>query len=134
MSLSQLYRHDLKSSFLLRYHFIWHVRRRSKVLQGTVVLRLKELTQEICDTLEVEILKLDVRINHVHAFLSCPPNLSPHQIMHRIKGHTAHQLRREFEHLLTLPSLWTRSYLVSTEEQISRETIREYLQSQSKRN
>jgi len=40
-------------------------------------------------------------------------------------------LRREFPELLKLPSLWTRSYLVSTAGHVSSETIRKYIEEQS---
>jgi putative transposase len=54
--------------------------------------------------------------------------------MHRIKGYTAHELRREFPHLNSrLPSLWTRSYYVGTAGNVSSETIKRYIDEQKGR-
>ena len=53
--------------------------------------------------------------------------------MFRIKGRSAHTLRSEFPHLLTLPSMWTRSYFVSSAGNVSSETIRRYIAEQHTR-
>jgi putative transposase len=37
-------------------------------------------------------------------------------------------LRKEFPHLLRLPSLWTSSYFVSTAGNISSETVKKYIE------
>ena len=52
--------------------------------------------------------------------------------MHRLKGYTARILRAEFPVLLKLPSMWTRSYFVSTAGKVSSATIRRYIEEQAK--
>jgi putative transposase len=44
------------------------------------------------------------------------------------KGRSSHHLRKEFPHLLRLPSLWTSSYFVSTAGNISSETVKKYIE------
>ena len=131
--MQQVYRHNQTSVSLIHYHFLWVVRRQRQVLRGMVAIRLKELIDEICETLEVEVLTLEIHPNFVHVLVNCPPTLAPHQIVHRIKGYTARHLRREFKHLQTLPSMWTRSYFVSTAETVSEKTIEQYIVHQRKR-
>jgi len=48
----------------------------------------------------------------------------------RIKGRSSNILRREFHELLKLPSLWTRSYYVSTVGAVSKEAIEKYIEAQ----
>ena len=43
------------------------------------------------------------------------------------------KLREEFSHLQHLPSLWTRSYFVSTAGNVSSETIKRYVEQQKTR-
>jgi putative transposase len=131
--MGQAYRHKNTSVSLVNYHFVWIPRRRKKVLIGQVAERLKELLYEICQELDIVIVALEVMPDHVHAFLNCPPTLAPFQIMHRIKGYTARVLREEFKELLTLPSMWTRSYFVSTAGNVSSETVRQYILQQRTR-
>lgn len=71
--------------------------------------------------------------DHTHMFLHAPPALSPANIMARIKGVTSKKLREEFPHLQHLPSLWTRSYFVSTAGNVSSETIKRYVEQQKTR-
>ena len=130
--MKQLYRHKNTCVFLLNYHFIWIPRRRRRVLKGDVKDRFEELLREKALELECEILALEIRPEHVHLFLSATPDLSPVQIVHRLKGYTAHVLRREFPVLMKLPSMWTRSYFVSTAGNVSSETIRRYIEEQAK--
>jgi putative transposase len=79
------------------------------------------------------VIALEVDIDHVHLFLGCPPKIAPYQIAHRIKGATSRILRQEFPELLRMPSLWTRSYFVSTAGNVSRETIKKYIADHSKK-
>ncbi|MEQ3595516.1 transposase, partial [Bacillus albus] len=54
-------------------------------------------------------------------------------IMAKVKGVTSKRLREEFSHLVHLPSLWTRSYFISTAGNVSSETIQHYVESQKTR-
>jgi len=53
--------------------------------------------------------------------------------MQRIKGVTSKALRDEFIKLNKMPSLWTRSYFISTAGNVSSETIKTYVQNQKTR-
>jgi putative transposase len=96
-------------------------------------IRLKELIYEFCQTLEVEVLRVEIHPHAVYLTVDSPPTLAPHQIVHRVKGYTARHLRREFTQLQTLPSMWTRSYFVSTAETISEKSIEQYIKRQKKK-
>jgi putative transposase len=132
--MGQKYRHANTSVSLLNYHFVWIVRRRRKILTGELEARLKELIQDVAPKIDCEILAVETDQDHVHLFLSCPPTLAPSQIIQRIKGATSHVLREEFPWLKQkLPSLWTRSYFVSTAGSVSGDTIKRYIESQRSR-
>jgi putative transposase len=103
------------------------------VLIGPVAERLKVVIQETAAALDCTVLALEVLPDQVHLFLSCNPTWAPDQLMFRIKGRAAHVLRREFPHLLRLPSMWTRSYFVASAGNVSSETIRRYIAEQKTR-
>jgi putative transposase len=117
----------------LRYHFVFCPKRRRKVLIGNVETRLKELLNIKAAELGWEIIALEVMPDHVHMFLNADPDVSPAQIMNALKGYTSRFLRLEFKQLTTLPSLWTRSYWVSTAGQVSSQTIEKYIAQQKTR-
>jgi len=115
----------------INYHLVWCPKFRRPVLAGDVGQRLFGLIPVEVEKLGGRVLDLVVQPDHVHLFASFPPTLSIAQIMHRIKGATAHQLRKEFPSLRSrLPSLWTRAYYVGTAGFVSAETIRRYIDEQ----
>lgn len=118
----------------INYHFVFCPKYRRKIfLIPNVEARFKELTQQICDELEIEILTMECHIDHVHLFLKCWPKQSPAEIMKKIKGASSHVLRDEFLQLKGMSSLWTRSYFVSTAGDVSSETIKWYVDMQKTR-
>jgi putative transposase len=86
--------------------------------------RFKQLVKDICQENGWDILAMEVMPDHCHLFLNCLPSDSPSDIMAKLKGVTSRKLRKEFNHLSHLPSLWTHSFFVSTAGNVSSETIR----------
>ncbi|QDQ00752.1 IS200/IS605 family transposase [Lysinibacillus fusiformis] len=128
------YRRKHTTVSLINYHFIFCPRYRRKIfLRADVEERFKELVQEICEGLEIVIIALECDKDHTHMFLNAVPSLSPADIMAKIKGVTSKKLREEFPHLQHLPSLWTRSYFVSTAGNVSSEMIKRYVEQQKTR-
>jgi putative transposase len=73
---------------------------------------------------------LAIQPDHVHLFVRVWPSDSPADVLKAVKGSTSHQLREKHPQLRRLPSLWTRSYFVSTAGNVSQETIRRYIEAQ----
>ena len=133
MFVSQEYQHANTSVYLLNYHFVFIPKRRRKVLVGPVEARLKVLLAEKCAELGWKIVALEIMPDHVHLSIVTDPETAPNQVMHALKSFTSRILRREFPHLNTLPSLWTRSYFVSTAGNVSEEIIQKYIAAQKTR-
>lgn len=127
------YRHKNTSISLVNYHFVWCPRYRRKILTGEVDRRFRELLEEVRKELDLRILALEVMPDHVHLFVNAPPDLAPTEIVARIKGRSSHHMRREFPVIARMPSMWTRSYFVSTAGNVSSETIAQYIAMQKKR-
>ena len=130
--MGQDYRHKNTSVSLVNYHFVWIVRRRRRVLTGSIKQRLDVLIHDAARELDCDVLNLAIEPEHVHLFLNCPPNIAPSDLMHRIKGRTARMLRQEFPELMKLPSMWTRAYFVSTAGNVASPTIQKYIDAQGK--
>ncbi|UPL47283.1 MULTISPECIES: IS200/IS605 family transposase [Bacillus] len=128
------YRKTKTTVSLINYHFVFCPRYRRKIfLNAKVEVRFKALVQELCNELDIVIIAMECDKDHVHLFLNAPPTLSPADIMAKVKGVTSKRLREEFSHLVHLPSLWTRSYFISTAGNVSSETIQHYVESQKTR-
>jgi putative transposase len=71
--------------------------------------------------------------DHVHLFISVELNTSPNSVIKAFKGRSSGYMREEFRELLRLPSLWTRSYFISTAGNVSSETIQKYIENQTRK-
>lgn len=91
---------------------------------------MEALVQEKAAQLNCKILNLSIAPDHVHMFIQAYPLLSPNRIIAQIKGFSSRMLRKEFPDLLKLPTLWTRSYFVSTAGNVSAKTIGHYIEAQ----
>jgi len=127
------YQHDRTKVFLINYHFVWTPKRRKPVLVGEVKQRLEEVINETAEEKSMSVLALVVNPDHVHLFVSANPMVPAHKIVKTFKGRSSRVLRQQFPELLKLPSLWTRSYFVSTAGNVSAETIQKYIEAQSKK-
>lgn len=125
------YTHGRHAVYSLRYHLIWIPKRRKPVLVGTVAQRLRAILQGVADDNDWSILELAIQPDHVHLFVEVTPREAPYQIANAFKGRSSRLLRKEFPHLLKLPSLWTRSYFVASIGHVSAQTIERYIQEQT---
>lgn len=128
------YKHTKTTVSLIHYHFVFCPRYRRKIFNiDGVEQRFKELTATECEKHGIEILAMECHADHVHMFVSALPTMGIPTIMQRIKGATSVELRKEFPRLKAMPSLWTRSYFVSTAGNVSSETIKWYVDTQKTR-
>ena len=119
---------------MLNYHFVFCPRYRRKIfLIDGLEERFKESVLQICEQNQIEVFAMECHVDHVHLFLSALPKYSPADIMRIVKGNTSRVLLSEFSDVLRSPTVWTRSYFVSTAGNVSSETIRRYVENQKTR-
>jgi putative transposase len=126
------YAHEGHNVHLVVYHIIWCPKRRSKVLVGPIRNRLEQIVRGVAAEHEWTVIELAIQPDHVHLFIRANPYTLPSDIPRLIKRRSSRYLRDEFSHLKRLPSLWTRSFFLSTAGNVSQETIRKYIERQSR--
>ena len=110
---------------------VWCPKYRRSVLINGVDIRLKELIKETCDSLNVEIIEMEIMPDLVHIQLVVVPQYGVHNAVKQIKGYSSKVLRTEFPWLKSrLPSLWTNSYFVSTVGGAPFAVIKQYIENQ----
>lgn len=128
------YRTTKTTVSLINYHFVFCPRYRRKIFDiSNVEERFKDLVNCICKEMGIEVIAIECDRDHTYMFLNCLPSQSPADIMQKIKGVTSKVLRDEFSQLKKMPSLWTRSYFVSTAGDVCSETIKKYVENQKTR-
>lgn len=126
------YRKSRKAIFFCQYHLIWCPRYRRQLLIDDIKKRLENILPDIAHSRYAKIVSMEIMPDHVHVLIESEPKMAPHRIVQYMKGRTSNILRKEFPQLLKMPTLWTRSYFLSTIGQISTENVQEYIKNQFK--
>jgi len=127
------YRHGAHTVFEIHVHLVWVTKYRKAVLRGEVGERVRELLREICRQHEVTILKGPVAKDHVHLFVSLPPQVTISRLVQWLKGKSSRKLLEEFAHLRKAfwgRHLWARGYFCCSSGNVTDEVIKEYIAGQ----
>ena len=124
--------HTKHVTYKQAYHFVWCPKYRKKILVGKLATFIEQEIGRICEANIWTIGALNVQEDHVHLFVSSPPNVSPSQIAHALKGVTALKV---FQHLPEVKkhvwggAFWSRSYHVGSVGDMRVETVLKYIES-----
>lgn len=130
---SKKYYRDNNTVFSCQYHVIFTPKYRRNVLQNGIDIRLKELILEKQVEFNYNIIELEIMSDHVHLLIEISPKDSVKNIISKIKGYTSGILRKEFPNLKSrIPTLWTRSFFISTVGSVSLDIVKEYIENQKK--
>ena len=109
-----------------------------KYFLGLVSYRdeLKAIIQKIGYDYDIDVVELEIPIDHIHMVVRSEPKMSPSQVMQVIKSISAREffkLRPEIKKQYFWGGrLWTQSYFVETIGNANEEVIRAYVQDQLK--
>ncbi|MDE1767376.1 MAG: IS200/IS605 family transposase [Candidatus Micrarchaeota archaeon] len=124
------YKHNRTSVAMVNYHIVFCPKYRRKLLVGDIKKRLEEIMFDVALENGWEIISREVMPDHVHLFVSADVRSRPEIVVKRFKGRSSRYLRNEFPELLKMPTLWTRSYFLSTAGNVSASTIKKYIEQQ----
>ena len=100
------------------YHLVWTPKYRFRVLFGEVKALVENDLRMLCEWKGVEILEMNVQIDHVHVVCSVPPKVSISALMGTLKGKLAIKLFKTYPKLKQKPywgnHFWSRGYFVTT--------------------
>ena len=120
--------------FEIHLHVVFTTKNRKPALSGEVGTRVRDLIRDICGQHEVKILKGQVAKDHVHLFLSIPPQVTISRLLQWLQGKTAHHLLAEFAHLKKRfwgRHLWARGSFCCSSGNVTDEIIAEYIANQN---
>jgi putative transposase len=122
--------------FYHRYHIVWITKYRFKVLTGEMRLRIREIIRQVCAELGVTIVKGVLSADHVHMFVSIPPQLAVSDVVRRMKGRSSHKVQREFPALKKRywgwgRHFWARGYFCTTSGKVTDDVILQYIEQHS---
>ena len=122
--------------FRLMYHFVWIPKYRHKVFSEPYRSVLKKIIYKIGYDYNIEIVELEIPVDHVHMVVRSEPKVCPSKIMQIIKSISARGFFKLYPDIKKKyfwgGKLWTQSYFVETIGNANEEAIRLYVQNQLK--
>ncbi|MFK7761182.1 MAG: IS200/IS605 family transposase [Candidatus Midichloriaceae bacterium] len=120
--------------YRLMYHFVWIPKYRHKVFKSPYREVLKDIIKKVGYDYDINIIELEVPLDHIHVIVKYESKISPSYIMQVIKSISA---RKFFEFYPNIKNkyfwggkLWTQSYFVESIGNVNEETIRRYIKNQ----
>lgn len=123
--------------FRLMYHFVWIPKYRHKVFEEPYRSDLIRIIEKRGYDYDIDVVELEVPVDHIHMVIRSIPKLAPSAIMQIIKSISAREFFRRHpqikERYFWGGKLWTQSYFVESIGNANEETIRKYVQDQLKK-
>ena len=101
----------------LRYHLVWLLKYRKRVLVGKIAIRLEELFEECAFVNGWSIEELSIQKDHVHILVQITPSKSLSKVVQYFKGGSSKKIREEYpelEEFLWGDSFWSDGYFAET--------------------
>jgi putative transposase len=124
------YQHKNTSVSIVNYHIVFCPKYRRGLLVGKIKMRLEKIIRDVALENDWEVIAKEIMPDHVHLFVGADTRTPPEIVVKRFKGRSSRHLRNEFPELLKMPTLWTRSYFLSTSGNVSASTIKKYIEQQ----
>lgn len=130
------YRKSAHAVYDLKYHIVWVTKYRYPVLTGSISVRTRDILRQICNQMDVEIVKGHVSKDHVHLLVSVPPSIAISALLQKLKGTSSRKLQQEYTELKKRywgRHLWARGYFVVSTGNVTDEIVRQYIESHNEK-
>jgi len=117
------------SRYNIFYHLVWIPKYRKKILEEPTKSRVEVILREIANEKGLDISALEIMPDHIHLFISSPPQHSPSLLINWFKGISSRLYNHRFKDSRIQ---WTNAYYVGTAGTVSKETIQKYIEGQTK--
>lgn len=123
------------SKFYIKFHLIFVVKYRKRLLISNLDNDLKVIIENIANNSDFDIDVLETDIDHAHILVNSIPKLSPLQIVRKLKQETTIRLWKLYPKLLRKHfwkenTFWSNGYFICSTGDASAETIRKYIENQ----
>ncbi|MDF9824501.1 IS200/IS605 family transposase [Breznakia sp. PM6-1] len=122
------------SKWCCKYHIVWAPKYRRKVFYDSKRLEIGKIIRELCEWKGVNILEVEVCIDHIHILVEIPPKYSISGFMGYLKGKSSQIIYEKWGNMKFKyrgRSFWCRGYYVDTVGKNTKK-ITEYIQNQLK--
>ncbi|MEU1897809.1 IS200/IS605 family transposase [Nocardiopsis dassonvillei] len=120
----------------LQAHLVFVTKYRRGVLTAQMLNHCEQVMHQVCETMGAELREFNGEDDHVHLLVHYPPKLPVSTLVNRLKGTSAHYLRKQFpDHVrqfLWGNHLWSPSYFAASCGDAPLSVIAEYIDQQKR--
>ena len=128
-----IYRTTKNVTSRINFQLVFCARYRRTIFEiDGVTEKFCDIVKDVCEELDVKIYRIKCNLDYVYLWVEAPPKLSANDIERRIKTTSSPILIKEFEELSKMPNVWTRKYLVTTDEKIDKTEFENFLENQKR--
>jgi len=121
-------------TYACQYHVMFCIKYRREVLVDAVYKTFKKFLLAQQELLNFKALEIDIRADHVHLLVDIDPRLGVVQLVKQLKVRSARLLKKRFPALKSrIPSIWNRSFFVTSVGTASLEPFKQFLDDQKHR-
>ena len=81
----------------------------------------------ICERHKIEVFTQEIMEDHVHLFISCPPDCSIRKLVQIIKGGSSYYMRKHHFALKQYKALWSKGFMYRSVGSVSAEIVKHYI-------
>jgi REP-associated tyrosine transposase len=120
----------------LHVHLVFVTKYRRDVLNGEMLTACERVMRDLCAEMGCELREFNGENDHVHLLVHYPPKLPVSTLVNRLKGVSAHYLRKEFtghvsRHFMH-GHLWSPSYFAASAGGAPLAIIKQYIEQQKR--
>lgn len=83
--------------------------------------------EDVCKRHSIDLFEKEVMEDHVHLFVSCPPDYSIRRLFQILKGGTSFYIRKKYPSLKKYKHLWARGTMYRSLGSVSAEAVQKYI-------
>ena len=120
----------------LKYHLVLVTKYRKKCITTKILLRIKEIIQNLCEKWECQLVEFNGEADHIHLLLDLNPKVAISIFINNLKTVSSRYIRKEFHSHISRyyykkPVFWSRSYCILTCGGAPLSVIKQYIEQQS---
>lgn len=124
------------SVYKLTYHLVLVVKYRRKVINTSIYDRLITIFNNIGSKYNIEIIESNFESDHIHILFKSHPNVNLQKFVNSYKSASSRLIKKEYPEIkskLWKSQFWKIGYFITTTGGANIETIKQYIENQSRR-
>lgn len=113
------------------YHIVLVPKKRYAIFQWPQIKKsADEAFEFVCNNHNIKIFTKEIMDDHIHLFVSCPPDFSIRKLLQVLKGGTSHFIRKRHKTLKRYKSLWNEGGMYRSLGSVSADVVKKYIERQ----